>query len=274
MDRATRPGVFTSPSRAGSSPTSTRRRVIRSCIAVSYLAVIVGLGGGVPALDRAVGARRSRRAVSRSRTARERGCCRTDLDRSSRRRPGRLRVGGEARARALLAGHQRSGAGRREEAHPGARASRRAGRRRRRAPAPRTDISGWPRTWARWPTRTACARASSTARRSAKRSRRRRRLDPAFLDGSPDRALGRWYYKVPGLFGGDLDKSEQHLRTALDLQARQRDLAAVPGRDADQARSESRGPHHPRRRDRRAAGSGMDSGRHALQGAGPPQLAR
>ena len=42
-----------------------------------------------------------------------------------------------------------------------------------------------------------------------------RRIDPSFLDGSPDRALGRWYYKVPGLFGGDLDKSERHLRTAL-----------------------------------------------------------
>ena len=41
------------------------------------------------------------------------------------------------------------------------------------------------------------------------------RLDPAFLDGSADRALGRWYYKVPGLFGGDDRKSEQHLRKAL-----------------------------------------------------------
>ena len=41
------------------------------------------------------------------------------------------------------------------------------------------------------------------------------RLDPAFLDGSPDRALGRWYYKVPRLFGGNLKKSEEHLRKAL-----------------------------------------------------------
>ena len=40
-------------------------------------------------------------------------------------------------------------------------------------------------------------------------------IDPAFLDGSPDRALGRWYYKVPGLFGGDKRKSETHLRKAL-----------------------------------------------------------
>ena len=28
------------------------------------------------------------------------------------------------------------------------------------------------------------------------------RLDPAFQDGSADRALGRWYFKVPRLFGG------------------------------------------------------------------------
>ena len=41
------------------------------------------------------------------------------------------------------------------------------------------------------------------------------RLDPAFLDGSADRALGRWYYKVPGLFGGSNKRSEIHLRKSL-----------------------------------------------------------
>ena len=40
-------------------------------------------------------------------------------------------------------------------------------------------------------------------------------IDPSFLQGSPDRALGRWYFKVPGLFGGDDRKSEQYLRKAL-----------------------------------------------------------
>jgi TRAP transporter T-component len=40
-------------------------------------------------------------------------------------------------------------------------------------------------------------------------------LDPAFQDGSADRALGRWYFKVPGLFGGSNRKSEQHLRKSL-----------------------------------------------------------
>jgi tetratricopeptide (TPR) repeat protein len=41
------------------------------------------------------------------------------------------------------------------------------------------------------------------------------RIDPAYLDGSADRALGRWYFKVPGLFGGSNSKSETHLRRSL-----------------------------------------------------------
>src|SRR5262245_43997644 len=39
--------------------------------------------------------------------------------------------------------------------------------------------------------------------------------DPAFLQGSADRALGRWYFKVPGLFGGSSKKAEEHLRASL-----------------------------------------------------------
>jgi hypothetical protein len=41
------------------------------------------------------------------------------------------------------------------------------------------------------------------------------KLDPAFQQGSADRAIGRWYYKVPGLFGGSDKKSEEHLRKSL-----------------------------------------------------------
>ena len=41
------------------------------------------------------------------------------------------------------------------------------------------------------------------------------RLDPAFQQGSADRALGRWYYKVPGLFGGSNKKSEEYFRRSL-----------------------------------------------------------
>ena len=41
------------------------------------------------------------------------------------------------------------------------------------------------------------------------------RIDPAFQEGSADRALGRWYFKVPSLFGGSKTKSEEHLRKSL-----------------------------------------------------------
>ena len=41
------------------------------------------------------------------------------------------------------------------------------------------------------------------------------RIDPAFMQGSADRALGRWYFKVPGLFGGSDKESEAHLRASL-----------------------------------------------------------
>ena len=41
------------------------------------------------------------------------------------------------------------------------------------------------------------------------------RLDPAFEDGSADRALGRWYHKVPRLFGGNHKLAEEHLKASL-----------------------------------------------------------
>ncbi len=46
------------------------------------------------------------------------------------------------------------------------------------------------------------------------------KMDPAFLQGSADRALGRWYYKVPGMFGGSKAKSEEYLRKALSYNPR------------------------------------------------------
>ena len=41
------------------------------------------------------------------------------------------------------------------------------------------------------------------------------RIAPAFQDGSADRALGRWYFRVPSLFGGSDKKAEAHLRASL-----------------------------------------------------------
>lgn len=41
------------------------------------------------------------------------------------------------------------------------------------------------------------------------------RLDPSFMDGSADRVLGRWYFRVPGWLGGSKTESEAHLRASL-----------------------------------------------------------
>jgi tetratricopeptide (TPR) repeat protein len=41
------------------------------------------------------------------------------------------------------------------------------------------------------------------------------RLDPTFEQRSADRALGRWYHKVPKLFGGSYKLAEEHLRASL-----------------------------------------------------------
>jgi tetratricopeptide (TPR) repeat protein len=41
------------------------------------------------------------------------------------------------------------------------------------------------------------------------------RIDPAFMQGSGDRALGRWYFKVPGLFGGSRKLAKEHLTASL-----------------------------------------------------------
>jgi len=40
-------------------------------------------------------------------------------------------------------------------------------------------------------------------------------IDPAYLGGSADRALGRWYLEVPAVFGGSKAASEAHLRRSL-----------------------------------------------------------
>ena len=40
-------------------------------------------------------------------------------------------------------------------------------------------------------------------------------IDRGFQQGSADRALGRWYLKVPRLFGGSKDESVEHLKQSL-----------------------------------------------------------
>ena len=41
------------------------------------------------------------------------------------------------------------------------------------------------------------------------------KLDPGFMNGSADRVLGRWYFRVPRLFGGSNKRAEEYLRSSL-----------------------------------------------------------
>jgi hypothetical protein len=41
------------------------------------------------------------------------------------------------------------------------------------------------------------------------------RLEPGFMNGSADRVLGRWYFRVPRLFGGSNKRAEEYLRSSL-----------------------------------------------------------
>lgn len=41
------------------------------------------------------------------------------------------------------------------------------------------------------------------------------KLDPGYMNGSADRVLGRWYFRVPRLFGGSTRRAEEHLRASL-----------------------------------------------------------
>ena len=45
------------------------------------------------------------------------------------------------------------------------------------------------------------------------------KLDPAFMNGSADRVLGRWYFRVPRLFGGSNKRAQEHLRASLKYDA-------------------------------------------------------
>jgi tetratricopeptide (TPR) repeat protein len=66
------------------------------------------------------------------------------------------------------------------------------------------------------------------------------RLDAGFMNGAADRALGRWYFKVPSLLGGSTAKAEQHLRASLRHDSRNSvshfflaELLAADGRRAE-----------------------------------------
>ena len=94
------------------------------------------------------------------------------------------------------------------------------------------------------------------------------RIDPAFQQGSADRALGRWYFKVPGLFGGSKTEVRRAPAQVAHLLSRQHGVALLPGGDAVRAGSRSRSAGGAAEGARGAAQSGLGARGPRVQGTG------
>ena len=198
---STRFGVSSSPSRIGSSPRSRSIALIVSCI---LLFDIAALGGQSPAEADRLYADRTNLASAR----RAADLWRQALASDARKFEAAWKL---ARADYWLGGHADEGE-RRAILDAGIAAARTAI-----ALQPHRPEGHF------WLAATMGALAESFGLRQGLKYRKPikealetvLRIDPAFQDGSADRALGRWYFKVPGLFGGSRKEAEAHLRASL-----------------------------------------------------------
>ena len=94
------------------------------------------------------------------------------------------------------------------------------------------------------------------------------RLDPAFQNGSADRALGRWYFKVPRPVRRQQQAVGRAPAQVADLRSEQHRVALLPRRDAARGRSATprRAPSCRRSSTRRS--TRMGAGGSRVQGAG------
>src|SRR5882762_327891 len=195
---STRFGVSRRPSRSGSSPRSASSFLIRSCIVLFYIPLLTAQSADALYADRA--------NLASARRAAEIWAAALSADPQNFGAAWKL-----ARADYWLGGHvpERE---RRAALEQGIDAGRKAV-----AIAPNRPEGHF------WLAANMGALAESFGLRAGLKYRKAikdeletvLRLDPAFQQGSPDRALGRWYAKVPGLFGGSKRLAEEHLRASL-----------------------------------------------------------
>src|SRR5206468_2321289 len=206
--RSTRAGVSSRPSRVGSSPISASRFLINSCIVLFYfhLSAAFHLHGRAqqPSADALYADRGNPESAGRAADI-----WRAELARDSRAFEAAWKL---ARARYWLGGHAAASEGR-----PLFEAGVDAGRHAT-AIAPERPEGHF------WMAANMGALAESYGLRQGIKYRTPikealetvLRLNRTFEQGSADRALGRWYFKVPGWFGGSHRLAEQHLRESLE----------------------------------------------------------
>src|SRR5437868_11338372 len=199
---STRFGVSRSPSRVGSSPSSARSALISSCILLLYICAAETFAGAQSA-DALYGDRAN--LASAKQAAND---WRAQLASNPRDFEAAWKL---ARADYWLGGHAPE-AERRTDLARGIEAGRTAVALEPNQP----DEHFWIAANMGALAESAGLRAGLKYRKPIKEELETvLRLDPAFLDGSADRALGRWYFKVPGLFGGSHKLAEEHLRESL-----------------------------------------------------------
>ena len=210
---STRAGVRTSPSRSGSSPSSIRSRLIRSCTLVFYIAVF---SHSAQAQEPSIAAQRAEADPDALYRERE------DFNKAQRAveiwnsrlatNPRDFESAWKLSRAEYWLGTQGPAAMRRAALERGTDAGRTAS----------TLEPSRPEGYF-WMAANMGTLAESYGLRQGIKYRgpikdaleKVLAIDPAFQKGSADRALGRWYFKVPGLFGGSKTKSEEHLRKSL-----------------------------------------------------------
>jgi tetratricopeptide (TPR) repeat protein len=195
---STRLGVFSKPSRAGSSPSSASSFLISSCIFVFYISILSAQSADELYADRAklASARRAAQAWAE------------ELARDPKSFDAAWKL---ARADYWLGGHAPE-AERRKFLEDGVEAGRKAV-----ALQPNRPEGHF------WIAANMGTLAESFGMRQGVKYRRPIReeletvlkIDRGFMLGSADRALGRWYAEVPRLFGGSKKLAEQHLKESL-----------------------------------------------------------
>ena len=199
---STRFGVFSSPSRSGSSPSSARSFLTRSCILLFYISLIFA-----PAAAQTADALYADRANLESAT-KAAALWAADVARDPRAFEPAWKL---ARVYYWLGNHA-AAADRRGYLERGMAAGAQA-----------AAIESARPEGHFWKAANMGALAESFGLRAGLKYRKPikeeletvLRIDPAFMQGSADRALGRWYDKVPRLFGGSASRAEEHLRASL-----------------------------------------------------------
>lgn len=204
---STRCGVSSSPSRVGSSPSSASSRLIRSCILIFYICLF-DARPRAQAPD-ALYADRANLASARQAVDLWAG----ELGRNPQAFDAAWKL---ARADYWLGGHAPE-AERRHFLEQGIDAGRKA-----------TALQFNRPEGHFWTAANMGALAESFGLRQGLKYRKAikdeleivLRTAPLYGERSADRALGRWYYKVPSLFGGSHKLAEAHLRASLTVNGR------------------------------------------------------